>query len=77
MITHTTEGFEYDVEISLVVDGTGEVDVAEVARVGVGVDVAHSGIVDAAVDGLAVDGCFIAGDAGWDFAGVDGECLGD
>mmetsp|Transcript_13591 Transcript_13591/g.28839 ORF Transcript_13591/g.28839 Transcript_13591/m.28839 type:complete len:267 (+) Transcript_13591:3964-4764(+) len=48
-----SEGLEGDVNETVVVDGTSEFDVAEVARVGFVVEVAEAGVVDSSVDGLA------------------------
>jgi len=47
----------------------------KVSRVGCCVYVAHAGVVDASVDWLAVDVCFVACYSGGDFAGVDGDGL--
>mmetsp|Transcript_12737 Transcript_12737/g.24304 ORF Transcript_12737/g.24304 Transcript_12737/m.24304 type:complete len:358 (-) Transcript_12737:381-1454(-) len=47
------EGLEGDVDEAVVVDGAGEFDVAEVARVGFVVEVAEARVVDASVDGLS------------------------
>ena len=47
------EGFEGGVDEAVVVDGAGEIDVAEVSGVGFVVEVAEAGVVDASVDGLA------------------------
>ena len=50
---------------------------AKVSGARVGVDVTHAGVVDAVVDWLAFEVCFVACYAGWDFAGVDGDGLCD
>jgi hypothetical protein len=41
------------------------------------VEISQAWIVGAAVDGLAVDLGFVAGDAGGDFAAIDGNGLCD
>lgn len=77
MKTNTTKYLESGYEKALMIDWLCQFQVTKVARVRLVVETTEARVVCATVNGLAIDGSFVAGDSGWDLAAIDGNGLCD
>ena len=75
VVADAPERLEDDRNEALVVHRAGQIDVAEVAGVGLVVQVPHTRVVGPAVDRLAIDLRLVPRDTGGDLAAVNGEGL--
>ena len=75
VVADAPERLEDDRNEALVVHRAGQIDVAEVAGVGLVVQVPHTRVVGPAIDRLAIDLRLVPRDTGGDLAAVNGEGL--